>query len=279
LTSITCFALAGVLAAPVTAEVIVTKAIALSAPSPGYEYYDSQSIRLAWNEPGFMENDVVQLATVPDDAGFAAARLFPLTGSHVDDRHVTLAAAAVGVGTWYWRTCAEDGNPDGSTEYCSKTRSFSIAPAPEGFDPDSVDFCHDGLNNDEDFQVDAKDPGCNDSTPLTEVTTSNPKMFAKTARMTARSALALEFPESYEAGYAKRLRCNRTAKQKFACRASWIVGDSGFTGRVKVRYIWRRGGAEYVGVRYSMRVFHLNEYCATTGGKNCGKTYVRKGWS
>lgn len=224
--------------------------------------------------PAFMSGDTVQIAAAADEGSLAAGLQLALTGIHAEDRHVTVEASSIGIGTRYWRICAVDGI---AAIYCSETRSLSVSLAPPGFDPLAVDECDDGYNNDEDWLRDERDPGCRDDTPLTEYTTSTPTYARRDAVSDTRLALGLEFGNTFDNAYSRHVRCRRGGKTRFTCRVSWVIGDLGFVGRVEVREVWNPHYPEYVPIRYSMRVSYLNEYCAYTGGSHCVKKYRRRG--
>lgn len=136
-----------------------------------------------------------------------------------------------------------------------------------------IPACSDGLDNDDDGQLDEDDFGCDEGAKdLSERLVRLPTLALRDATRYARRAAGLKFKQQYHASYARRFRCARLSRIKARCRASWILGDLGYTGRIQV---WYKKQGERVAWWYSLKIYRLDEYCAiVTPERKCLKTYV-----
>ena len=85
-----------------------------------------------------------------------------------------------------------------------------------------------------------------------------------------RKALGRDSRLGFQAGYARRVKCNHRVKaDRLRCTMSWIEGDIGFVGR---GMIWVTYQHHVESWNYSYRVVRVNEYCAIVEERdNCTK--------
>ena len=70
------------------------------------------------------------------------------------------------------------------------------------------------------------------------------------------------------------IKCGRINRTRMRCRVAWGIGDSSYSGIVRV---WRQHDSDGdISAFYSYRIRGLNEYCAATGGSNCTRLYVSR---
>lgn len=85
-----------------------------------------------------------------------------------------------------------------------------------------------------------------------------------------RDALARKPALAFEAGYARRVKCNeRVSRIRVRCRMSWTYGDISVSGRGQI-WLTYEGGDTYWNFAYRMQ--KRNHYCEATGGSNCVET-------
>lgn len=87
-----------------------------------------------------------------------------------------------------------------------------------------------------------------------------------------RNALARRPGLSFEAGYARRVKCNkRISSIRVRCKMGWSVGDLSFEGRGLIWLTYERGGAHW---NYAYRIRKRNHYCLATGGSDCDEAII-----
>jgi len=70
------------------------------------------------------------------------------------------------------------------------------------------------------------------------------------------------------------IKCGRINRTRMRCRVAWAIGDSSYSGIVRV---WRQHDSDgEIGAFYTYRIRGLDEYCAATGGSNCTRLYVSR---
>jgi hypothetical protein len=87
-----------------------------------------------------------------------------------------------------------------------------------------------------------------------------------------RNALARKPSLSFQAGYARRVKCNkRVSRDRVRCKMSWNVGDLSFDGKGVIWFTYKGGDTYW---NYAYRIRKRNHYCLATGGSNCVETIV-----
>lgn len=88
-----------------------------------------------------------------------------------------------------------------------------------------------------------------------------------------RTALLRHPNISFQAGYSRRVECNKRASDiHLKCRMSWIVGDSLYWGKGT---IWLTFPEHRPLWNYSYRMTRLNEYCAIVEERDhCTRVFV-----
>jgi hypothetical protein len=87
-----------------------------------------------------------------------------------------------------------------------------------------------------------------------------------------RVALNRRFGAAYRDGYAKKVTgCSRRSRTRVRCEhVSWVVGDVSFAGKATI-WLTREDGEPFWNYAYTIK--RTNEYCASTGGRHCTRTY------
>ena len=226
----------------------------------------------------------VEFATRPDlgpdgtlatayEVSFAGA--FPTDAAETQCRSSLSGVVASTPGTYYWQVQRVDCDAPncmvtGPVWHFSTQRSAPQPPSPPPPPPPPSPACGDGFDNDHDRQVDLDDWGCNSRFDRSERLTRTPTLHQGEAVRLLKRALSRRFNGSYRHGYGKRHRCGRSSRTAFACRVSWVIGDSSYLGPARIS-LRRRG--ERVFWFYSWRIKGIDEYCLATGGHHCTRTY------
>lgn len=86
------------------------------------------------------------------------------------------------------------------------------------------------------------------------------RLSAGTARNAAAQFLGRRYGEAWYSRAGGRLVCNqRLAFNVRKCEVSFVIGDSGFIGPLRISLLEREPGDQYARIRY--RINRINEYC------------------
>lgn len=90
-----------------------------------------------------------------------------------------------------------------------------------------------------------------------------------------REALLRRPNLSFQAGYARRVKCNKRINDiRLKCKMQWVVGDLSFWGHGT---IWLTFPGHQPFWNFSYRIIRLNEYCAAVvEGDDCTRVFVAK---
>jgi hypothetical protein len=94
-----------------------------------------------------------------------------------------------------------------------------------------------------------------------------PRLATAEAARFMRNALFRHPGLAFEAGYARKVKCNqRVSRIRVRCKMSWYVGDLSFEGKGAIWLSFSGGVATW---NYAYRVRRRNTYCQVTGGSDC----------
>jgi hypothetical protein len=86
------------------------------------------------------------------------------------------------------------------------------------------------------------------------------------------TVLDRRFSDSWSHRAGGWIKCGRINRTRMRCRVAWAIGDSSYSGLVR---IWReRDHNGKPQAYFSYRLRGLDEYCAATGGSNCTRLYT-----
>jgi endonuclease YncB( thermonuclease family) len=115
-------------------------------------------------------------------------------------------------------------------------------------------------------------------TPVADVAPSAdalPRMTITDAKDYIATALEHRFKGSWTNGHSKAIEwCTRVSETRIKCgRVTWIIGDTSYVGTASAWYSPADDGSGDIQWNYSWTITELDEYCASTGGKNCSRTH------
>jgi hypothetical protein len=282
-------ALTGIISAPTKAATIHVPASGASVQQDASLYFD-----WAWDSDEYATSAIVFTQSAdpadpiwtwgPGQANADPRRIVvsDLYGPYLESHATVIFTASRFVpGTWYWRLCNK--SIYGEDDKCSldaELRSLTVTAKPPPPPPPPTP-CTDGIDNDRDGTIDSGDSVCQLSGGTSEGWPSSapsdriPTLSVAETKHYFRVALAREFKNAYRHSYAKRIAgCTRLSRLRIRCGVSWVIGDLNYRGK---GMIWlTREDDDSTAWNYAWTIRRVNEYCRSTGGRRCTKTYRRR---
>lgn len=248
-----CFLLAAAVAcaAPIAAE--SASAVSLAEPLDGHQQRVGTRAEFAWIQGTYEFEPRLEIGMSQELATDVAKEIHR---PYIN----TFTTVFTSPGVRFWRVCASYLGSAEIEDRCSSTRSLIILP---------LAMCDNGLDDDDDGQVDEEDWACTQDWLDSETLIVTPQLTMRRSRKLGQSAIARKFRD-FRSAYAPTTRCGRASRTRSVCRISWCTGDLCSSGRVALS-LTRRG--EEVYWSYRATVNQLNEYCAVLGKGKCAKTF------
>jgi hypothetical protein len=142
-----------------------------------------------------------------------------------------------------------------------------ISRGPDGNSEKDLPACSDGIDNDSDGRTDMRDRACVRRRQATEVRRPPlPRLSRGAARRYTKVALRRKF----RAAWIYRccggvVACQPRGRVRQRCRVAFGIGDTGFVGKVRIRYRWHRKDVYWY---RSMNILRIDEYCLAVRERN-----------